>query len=94
VSVRLGGGEVRSRSEVTVAAPAPKFEANARDGRVRPGKETPAAIAAALEAVPNSTRWKSVTVEGGPEGVVVVRKGGEQSDWLCDLWLAERLASA
>lgn len=94
VSVRLGSGEVRSTSEVKVGAPAPAFEAKSRDGRVRPAKDAPTEIAAALQAVPNSTRWKSVKVEGGSEGIVVSRKGGEQSDWLCDLWLAERLASA
>ncbi len=93
VSVRLGSGEVSSRSEVTVRAPAPEFEAKSRDGRVRAGVDAPAAIVAALEAVPNSTRWKSVRVEGGPEGIVVTREGGGQADWLCDLWLAERLAA-
>jgi len=93
VSVRRDSGEVSSRSEVTVLAPTPEFAAKARDGRVRPGKETPEAIAAALQSVPNSTRWKQVQVEGGPQGIVVSRKGGGQSDWLCDLWLAERLAS-
>jgi hypothetical protein len=66
VSVRLGGGEVSSRSEVTVRTPAAEFEAKSR----------------------------KVTVESGPEGIVVSRKGGEQADWLCDLWLAERLAEA
>ncbi len=94
VSVRLGSGEVASTGEVTVRTPAPAFEAKSRDGRVRPAEGTPAAIAEALRAVPNSTRWKKLTVEGGPEGIVVARKGGEQSDWMCDLWLAERLATA
>jgi hypothetical protein len=94
VSVRLGSGEVRSTSEVTVHAPGPAFAAKSQDGRVRPGKDAPAEVAAALQAVPNSTRWKSLKVEGGPEGIAVTRVGGEQSDWLCDLWLAERLASA
>ena len=89
VSVRLGGGE----SEVTVAAPAGEFEARSRDGRVRPAEGAPAAIAESLAAVPNSTRWKKVRVEGGSDGIVVVREGGESSDWLADLWLAERLAS-
>ena len=62
---------------------------------MRPAKGTdaPAAIAAVLEAVPNSTRWKKVEIEGGPQGIVVARKGGEQADWLCDLWLAEQLAA-
>jgi hypothetical protein len=90
VSVRLAGGE----SEVTVAAATPEFEAKARDGRVRPVDGTPENLVAALKAVPNSTRWKKVSVAGSPEGIEVARKGGGQADWLCDLWLAERLAPA
>ncbi len=94
VSVRLGSGEVSSTSEVTVRAAAPEFEAKSRDGRVRAAEGAPAGIAATLKAVPSSTRWKKVTVEAGPEGIVISRKGGQQADWLCDLWLAERLAEA
>jgi hypothetical protein len=94
VSVRLGGGEVSSRSEVAVRAASAQFSAKSRDGRVRPAEEAPSSIAEVLAAVPNSTRWRKVEVEGGPEGIVVSRKGGEQADWLCDLWLAERLAEA
>jgi len=90
VSVRLVGGT----AEVTVAAAAPEFEAKSRDGRVRAADGAPAEIAKVLSEVPNSTRWKKVTVEGGPEGIEVTRKGGGQADWLCDLWLAERLADA
>ena len=92
VSVRVGSTETGSRSEVSVAAAAPEFKAKSRDGKVRPAEGTPESIVAALRAVPNSTRWKKVTVEGVPEGIVVVRKGGGQADWLADLWLAERLA--
>jgi len=92
VSVRLDSTETSSRSEVAVAAPMPKFEAKSRDGRVRPADGTPEGAVATLKGAPNSTRWKKVTVEGGPEGIVVTRKGGGQADWLCDLWLAERLA--
>jgi hypothetical protein len=93
-SARLGSTETTSRSEVTVAATVPEFEAKSRDGRVRPADGAPESIVAALKDVPNSTRWKKVTVEGGPEGITVTRKGGTQADWLCDLWLAERLAQA
>lgn len=94
VSVRLGSTETASRSEVKVAVATAEFEAKSRDGRVRPVDGTPEDLAAALKAVPNSTRWKKVAVEGGPEGIEVTRKGGGQADWLCDLWLAERLAEA
>jgi hypothetical protein len=91
VSLRMGDGA----SEVTVRVAAPEFEAKSRDGRVRPPEDAPAGIAEALSAVPSSTRWKKLTVEGGPEGIVVTRKGTtEQSDGLCDLWLAERLADS
>jgi hypothetical protein len=41
-----------------------------------------------------TAKSKKVKIESGPEGIVVTRKGGEQADWLCDLWLAERLADA
>ena len=94
VSVRLGSGEASPHSEVTVRLATPEFKAKSRDGKVRPGDEVPAAFATALRGMPNSTRWKKLTVEGGPEGIVVARKGGAQADWLCDLWLAERLADA
>jgi hypothetical protein len=36
---------------------------------------------------------KQVTVQSGPEGIVVSRRKAHPGDWLCDLWLAERLAS-
>ncbi len=36
---------------------------------------------------------KRLSIEAGPKGVLVTRRKGEQRDWLCDLWLAERLAS-
>lgn len=94
VAVRLDSTETASRSEVTVMAAMPEFEAKSRDGRVRPADGAPESIIAVLKQAPNSTRWKKVTVEGGQEGIVVTRKGGEQADWLCDLWLAERLAEA
>ncbi len=92
VSVRVDSTETGSRSEVSVIAATPQFGAKSRDGRVRPAEGTPDKVAGTLKATPNSTRWKKVTVEGGPDGIVVARKGGAQSDWLCDLWLAERLA--
>jgi hypothetical protein len=37
---------------------------------------------------------KLVEVRSGPEGIVVSRRHGDQDSWLCDLWLAERLASS
>ncbi|HKF83749.1 MAG TPA: hypothetical protein VKB23_12425 [Solirubrobacterales bacterium] len=36
---------------------------------------------------------KRVEVRSGPDGVVVSRRKAGQGDWLCDLWLAQRLAS-
>lgn len=94
VAVRLGGHEDAGTSEVIVAAAGPAWQARSRDGRVRPAEGAPEAIVAALAAVPNSTRWKRLEVEADGEAIVVTRKRGEQRDWLCDLWLAERLAGA
>jgi hypothetical protein len=94
VTARLDSGEVSPQSEVAVRVGAPEFKANSGDGRVRAADGAPDSIATALAAIPNSTRWKKLTVEGGPKGIVVSRKSGGQADWLCDLWLAERLADA
>jgi hypothetical protein len=92
VAVRLDSGEVSARSEVTVRVATPEFKTKSRDGKVRPGDEVPEPFAAALREMPNSTRWKKMTIEAGPEDIVIARKGGAQADWLCDLWLAEYLA--
>lgn len=36
---------------------------------------------------------KRLTVTSGPEGITVTRRRSDGRDWLCDLWLAERLAA-
>jgi len=45
-----------------------------------------------LPGLPASERWRNVKVHGGRDGIVVDRKG-DPGAWLCDLWLAERLAA-
>lgn len=40
-----------------------------------------------------AAKSKRVEVRSGPEGIVVSRAKARPGDWLCDLWLAERLAS-
>jgi hypothetical protein len=45
-----------------------------------------------LPGLPASERWSKVKVHGGRDGIVVDRKG-DPGAWLCDLWLAERLAA-
>jgi hypothetical protein len=78
------------RSEVTVHAGVSDFEAKVRDGRfaTQDGASNAAAV---LRGLPASERWKGVEVHGGADGIVLDRKG-DPGAWLCDLWLAERLA--
>ncbi len=78
-------------STVAVQDAIPRFEAKARDGRIGVGRNGPEDVAAVLADVPNSTRWKGVKVRGGG-GVIEVERKGDPGAWLCDLWLAERLA--
>lgn len=92
VSVRFESGVVRPVSEVAIGTKVPEFGLKARDGRLRPTDGTPAAPRSVLAELPASTRWRGVSVEGGADGIVVQRKGNAQGEWLCDLWLAERLA--
>jgi hypothetical protein len=94
VTVRLGGHEDAGTSEVHVATALPEFRARSQNGRIHPAPESAVAVATALEAIPNSVRWKRLEVSGGLGGVTVTRRKGEQRDWLCDLWLAERIADS
>lgn len=94
VTIRMPAGGVRATSEVSLAGQAPEFEFKARDGRLKAGEGAPVAVAAALKAVPNSTRWKGVKGGGDEHGVAVGRKGAASGDMLLDLWLAERIADA
>jgi hypothetical protein len=78
-------------STTAVHESVPRFEAKARDGRIKAAADAPEDVAGALADVPNSTRWKGVRVSGGG-GVIEVERKGDPGAWLCDLWLAERLA--
>jgi len=80
----------QGHSEVTVHAKVPEFEAKARDGRLV-AKDAGSNAEAVFSGLPSSERWKGVSVHGGADGIVVERRG-DPGAWLCDLWLAERLA--
>jgi hypothetical protein len=82
-------------SEVHLALDAPEFEFRARDGRLKAKDGAPRAVADALKGVPNSPRWNGVRGKAGEGELEIERKrSGNPSDWLLDLWLAERLAEA
>jgi hypothetical protein len=71
-----------------------------RHGRrvvVRIGGHEDAGTSEVIVAEPShefAARSKRLDVESGPEGIVVTRRKGGGREWLCDLWLAERLAAA
>ena len=73
-------------------------ERHGRSGAVRFGGHEDAGLSEVAIARPaaTSSRRKSrrVEVASGPEGACVIsRRKAAPGDWLCDLWLAERLAS-
>jgi hypothetical protein len=78
-------------SEVMVGASVPAFEAKAKRGRFTVEDEA-AEAESVLRSLSPSDRWKGVKVQGGGAGIVVDRKG-DPGAWLCDLWLAEKLAA-
>jgi hypothetical protein len=94
VTVGLGGYEEAGVSQVVLAVSGPEWSARSRDGRIKPEDGAPEDVVSALRKLKNSTRWNHLQVEAGTEGIVVARKKAGQGDWLCDLWLAERLAAA
>lgn len=95
VTVTMPTGGVRARSLARVAVDTPEFGLAPGDGRPKQGRpKPPPAIVAAVKSVKASTRWNGVSVRGGDGAIEVERKSATRSDWLLDLWLAERLAAA
>jgi hypothetical protein len=94
VDVSFGGYEEAGVSQVAVRMAGPEWSARSRDGRVKPKEGAPEGVVSLLGKLKNSTRWNHLEVEAGADGIVITRKKAGQSDWLCDLWLAESLAVA
>jgi hypothetical protein len=69
----------------------PGYSARLFGPTVMTGKRHGHKVAAVLSVLARSDRWNGVNVHGGGAGIVVDRKG-DPGAWLCDLWLAERLA--
>jgi hypothetical protein len=82
-----------TKTQTTVGGAYPTFTIRNREGRLRPATGSPGAIESVIDPLPASPLWRGVNVKGGPEGIVVERKDN-RSSWMCDLWLAERLAEA
>ncbi|HEU5251987.1 MAG TPA: hypothetical protein VFU16_01510 [Solirubrobacterales bacterium] len=69
-------------------------ERHGRSVAVRFGGHEEAGLSEVAIAVPCrefEAASKRVAVRSGPEGLLVSRRKGAQGDWLCDLWVAERL---
>lgn len=82
-----------ARTTTEVGGSYPIFVIRNREGRLRPASGAPPAVEAVLAPLAPSPLWRGVTARGSEEGIVVERKDNRAS-WMCDLWLAERLADA
>jgi hypothetical protein len=79
---------------VSVGGEYPQFTVKADGDRLRAARGAPREVGRALGSLSRSKAWKGVEVAGGPDGIAVRRRRDMGFDWLCDLWLAERLADA
>jgi hypothetical protein len=78
----------------SVSGDFPEFSVKSDGDRLRAGRGAPAAVGRALGSLGRSKRWKGVAVKAGADGIAVERRHDSGFDWLCDLWLAERLADS
>jgi len=72
----------------------PEFSIKSDGDRLRAERGAPREVGRALGSLSGSKRWKGVKVKSGSDGISVERRRDSGFDWLCDLWLAERLANA
>jgi hypothetical protein len=91
VSVRRDGD---GPTVTSVGGAFPEFELKADGDRLRAARGAPAQVGRALGSLSRSKRWKGIKVTAGDDGIAVERRRDSGFDWLCDLWLAERLADA
>lgn len=80
-------------TKTTIAGSYPAFTVKSSAGKLAPDQRAPATVADVVSPLTASPLWQGVTVTGGERGIVVERKHNRGS-WMCDLWLAERLADA
>ena len=80
---------------VAVGGSYPEFSVKPDGDRLRAARGAPAPVGRALGSLSRSKRWKGIELRAGGDGIAVERRrDGSGFDWLCDLWLAERLADA
>jgi hypothetical protein len=92
VSVRRSG---EGPTVIAVGGAYPEFTVKSNGDRLRAGGRAPPEVGRALGSLSRSKRWKGMDLEAGGDGITVERRRDSSGfDWLCDLWLAERLADA
>jgi hypothetical protein len=79
---------------VTVGGAFPEFSVKSDGDRLRAARGAPPEVGRALGSLSRSKRWKGIELKAGGDGITVERRRDSGFDWLCDLWLAERLADA
>jgi len=80
---------------VAVGGAYPDFTVKSDGDRLRAARGAPPEVGRALGSLSGSKRWKGVELSAGADGIAVQRRrDGSGFDWLCDLWVAERLADA
>jgi hypothetical protein len=80
---------------VSIGGSYPEFSVKSDGERLRAARGAPKEVGRALGSLSRSKRWKGTELRAGSDGMTVERrKDSSGFDWICDLWLAERLADA
>jgi hypothetical protein len=80
---------------IAVGGSYPEFSVRSDGDRLRAARGSPPEVGRALGSLSRSKRWNGMELRAGADGITVERRRDSSGfDWLCDLWLAERLADA
>ena len=78
---------------ISIGGAYPGFSVKSDGDRLRAARGAPPEVGRVLGSLSRSKRWKGIELDAGGDGITVERRRDSSGfDWLCDLWLAERLA--
>jgi hypothetical protein len=89
IRIEINGSETLT----TIGSPVPAFNVTSGNGQFTVSPGAPDGLVEVLRTLRDPNRWKKLDINGDASSITVRRRGASTgTEWLTDLWLAERIA--